>query len=220
MSSPTGNFIRERRQALDLTQDDAAQALGLHRVVYCRYESGDRSVPVAALPAPASMLLVDVDYLASLRERAPRGSVESVRELAPLTPLTCSIGDMLARMPRTQRLHDTVRSMIPERQYQDLSANLLRQTAPELALAFVMLLASGNLVWTSLTEVGSRLLCIADDARSYAGHLLRLAISWERDGERIVLFPQVPLLVPKSDRRYRIDYLAVQTVPGRPPQMW
>lgn len=217
MNSPIGNFIRERRLALGLKQEELAQKLGMSRATFARYDSGERNTPVSILPDLANAIEVDVAFLESLRDRAPRSSVEAVRDYAPLTPLSCSIAEMLTRMPGARRLHEAVHASISEGQYRDLSANFLRQTAPELALAFLGLLDAAKLVWTSPLEAGSRQLCIGDDRRAYHGHLLRLAISWQRDRERIVLFPQVPLLVPKGDRRYRVDYLAVHAVPGRPP---
>lgn len=123
---------------------------------------------------------------------------------------------MLSRVPAVQPIHDAVREALGEGRYDDLGASFLRQTAWELALGFVALHVGGALRWTSPLEAGSRVLNVGEDKRAYEGHLLRLAVSWKGENDALVLLPQISILTPQIDKRYRVDYLAVHHAPGLP----
>lgn len=214
-SHPLGRYLRARRAALGLSQDVVARAVGVTRACVGRYENEQREIPVAMLAGLAQLLEIDPVVLEALRAGTPRAVVSPVRERAPLTPRQGHLS-AVAGLPSLRSLHDQVRETLGPGRCDDLECCFLRQTPWELAVAFHALANDGEMLWTSPQEAGSRVLVAGEDKRSYEGHLLRLAISWERDNERIVLFPQVSILVPRIEQRYRVDYLVVHLVPGHP----
>lgn len=214
-SHPLGRYLRARRTALGLSQDTVARAVGVTRACVGRYENEQREIPVAMLDGLARLLETDPAVLETLRTGAPRAVVSAVRERAPLTPLTGHLS-AVAGLPSLRSLHDEVREALGPGRCDDLECCFLRQTPWEMAVAFHVIANNGEMIWTSPLEAGSRVLVAGEDKRSYEGHLLRLAISWEHDDERVLLFPQVPIVVPRLEYRYRVDYLAVHLVSGRP----
>lgn len=209
------HFLKARRVGRGLSQAEVAHAIGVARVTVTRYESGLREVPHALLPALATVLEVDCAHLEGLRHGVTRAAVARVGERAPLTPLEGRVSDVL-RLPAMQACHDAVRECIGDGAYAEMDAALLRQTPYETALALRAIENGARPVWTSALEAGSRVLVVGDDKRAYEGHLLRLGLLWERGGERLVLLPQVPVLVPRIDKRYRVDYLALHATRREP----
>ncbi len=60
----TGERIRERRKALDMTADELARLLGISRATVYRYESGEISkIPISQLSPIAAALHTSADYL-------------------------------------------------------------------------------------------------------------------------------------------------------------
>lgn len=214
-SHPLARYLRARRLERGLTQDDLARAIGLNRVAIALYETERRVVPLSAIPALAAILQVDSARLVSLRDGVARAGVTCVAQRAPLRPVDCPLND-LSRIHSLRELHEDVRTSLGEGSYADLEHSFLRQTRWELALGFLALNDGATPIWTSPQEAGSRILIVGEDKRSYEGHLLRLAVSWNRNGEKMVFFPQVPLLVPRIEKRYRVDYLVVHLGPRAP----
>lgn len=60
--------IRDTREDRDLTQTDIANILGIKAQQYCRYEKGQREIPLHYLIKLAEFYGVSVDYLVSIRE--------------------------------------------------------------------------------------------------------------------------------------------------------
>lgn len=214
-SHPLGPHIRVRRAALGLTQEDVGRALGVPRDAIARYEAERRGVPLALIPVLAHVLEEDPVVLEGLRDGVRRAAVGIVSQRARVRPVSCPLADM-ARHPALRPLHDEVRESLGVGRYADMETGFMRQTPWEAALGFLALSHGAEPLWTSPQEAGSRLLVVGEDRRTSEGHLLRLAVSWQRDGERVVLFPQVPLLAPRLDKTYRVDYLAVHLAPHKP----
>ena len=60
----TGERIRERRKALDMTADELARLLGISRATVYRYENGEISkIPISQLSPIAAALHTSADYL-------------------------------------------------------------------------------------------------------------------------------------------------------------
>lgn len=55
--------LRDMREDADLTQQDIADYLNMHRSVYRRYESGERELPVWALNKLADYYHTSTDYI-------------------------------------------------------------------------------------------------------------------------------------------------------------
>ena len=65
--------IRDLREDNDLSQDEVARYLFLQRTVYCRYERGEREIPVWALIQLAKFYQTSTDYILGLtNQREPR----------------------------------------------------------------------------------------------------------------------------------------------------
>ena len=64
--------IRDLREDHDLTQKGVAEALGMHKTTYVRYEQGDREPPLAFAITLARFYGVSLDYLAELSDH-PKG---------------------------------------------------------------------------------------------------------------------------------------------------
>lgn len=56
--------IRDLREDADLTQDQIAKILHMHRTTYVRYESGEREIPLNIAILIADYYHVSLDYLA------------------------------------------------------------------------------------------------------------------------------------------------------------
>lgn len=56
--------IRDLREDADLTQAQIADALGLYKTTYARYESGERDLPLEIAIRIADFHKVSLDYLA------------------------------------------------------------------------------------------------------------------------------------------------------------
>ena len=54
-----GNYIRERRLKMGLTQEEVAKKLGIHQVAYGRYELGSREPNFGLVIKIAQVLKVD-----------------------------------------------------------------------------------------------------------------------------------------------------------------
>lgn len=65
-----GNFIKERRKSLKMTQQEAADALGMPRTTYQHYEKGETQATMDVLLAMEKVFgfLVD-DFVALERKR-------------------------------------------------------------------------------------------------------------------------------------------------------
>lgn len=59
----------ELRKDRGLRQQDIADFLGMHRIVYARYERGYRSIPVEYLAKLADLYHVSLDYLLEREDR-------------------------------------------------------------------------------------------------------------------------------------------------------
>lgn len=60
----TYSRIRDLREDADLTQDQIAKILHMHRTTYVRYESGEREIPLNIAILIADYYHVSLDYLA------------------------------------------------------------------------------------------------------------------------------------------------------------
>ena len=58
--------IRDLREDADMTQQQVADAIFLHKTTYVRYKSGVREVPFQVAIALAKFYHVSLDYLAGL----------------------------------------------------------------------------------------------------------------------------------------------------------
>ncbi len=68
--------IKDLREDHDLSQQQVAQILGMHRTTYARYERGDRDIPLYIAIRLAKLYHVTLDYLADmLEEREERHSL-------------------------------------------------------------------------------------------------------------------------------------------------
>lgn len=63
MHDITGRRVREARDAAGITQEELAEACGLHRTTVSHVEAGRRSVPMHALVPVADALGVSVDWI-------------------------------------------------------------------------------------------------------------------------------------------------------------
>lgn len=55
--------LRDLREDADMTQQEVADYLNMHRSVYRRYESGEREIPVWALIKLAELYNTKTDYI-------------------------------------------------------------------------------------------------------------------------------------------------------------
>lgn len=55
--------IKQTRKELKLTQQQAADALGMYRTTYVRYESGERELPMDIAIKIADYYQISLDYL-------------------------------------------------------------------------------------------------------------------------------------------------------------
>lgn len=69
--------LEDLRVDHDMTQQQAADAVGLSREVYRRYEKGIRTIPVDVLIDLADHYDVSLDYIAERREYARKSSYDS-----------------------------------------------------------------------------------------------------------------------------------------------
>ena len=58
--------IRDLREDHDLSQERAAELIGLYKTTYQRYESGQREIPFDIAIALAKLYHVSLDFLAGL----------------------------------------------------------------------------------------------------------------------------------------------------------
>ena len=58
--------IRDLREDANLSQQEIADILQMHRTTYVRYESGERDIPLKVAIALAQYYRVSLDYLAGL----------------------------------------------------------------------------------------------------------------------------------------------------------
>ena len=63
-----GKRLKELRIEKKLTQQQVADALGLHSVTYLHYEKSQREPPLAVLVAMAAFFEVSTDYLLGLED--------------------------------------------------------------------------------------------------------------------------------------------------------
>lgn len=159
----------------------------------------------------------------------PRGGVRALGEgalrwptrvqlpslLAPVEPVKCSIETMCQTIPAGRRISDETRFLLGDTAYAQFDAMFLRDTAHELYAAHLILLDTARLQWSAPLGEGCRFPLVGESG-GYEGHLVRLAVAWERDGERMVLFPQVSVQV--EDIKPRVDYLVVHSAPATRPQ--
>lgn len=61
--------IRDLREDADLTQQEIAARLHMHRTTYTRYESGEREIPLNIAILIADFHRVSLDYLAGRSNR-------------------------------------------------------------------------------------------------------------------------------------------------------
>lgn len=61
--------IRDLREDADLTQQEIAARLHMHRTTYTRYESGEREIPLNIAILIAGFHKVSLDYLAGRSNR-------------------------------------------------------------------------------------------------------------------------------------------------------
>lgn len=61
--------IRDLREDSDKSQQEIADYLFVQRTVYCRYERGEREIPVWALIKLAQYYHVSTDYILGLTDR-------------------------------------------------------------------------------------------------------------------------------------------------------
>ncbi len=64
--------IRDLREDANLSQQEIADILQMHRTTYVRYESGEREIPLKVAIALAQYYRVSLDYLAGLSSRPKR----------------------------------------------------------------------------------------------------------------------------------------------------
>lgn len=64
------NRFRELREAHGYTQDYVAEAIGVSRITYVRYENSDRQMKVSELINLAKLYHVSIDYLLGLTDVA------------------------------------------------------------------------------------------------------------------------------------------------------
>lgn len=60
--------IRHLREDADLSQEEMAKELFMHRTTYVRYESGQREIPLNIAVLIAKYHQVSLDYLAGLEQ--------------------------------------------------------------------------------------------------------------------------------------------------------
>ena len=63
LQTKLGTAVRERRQALEYSQDTFADAIGMHRAYYSAIERGERNVTLATLARVAEGLDVRIAEL-------------------------------------------------------------------------------------------------------------------------------------------------------------
>ncbi|KRF00590.1 transcriptional regulator [Frateuria sp. Soil773] len=63
LQTKLGTAVRERRQALEYSQDTFADAIGMHRAYYSAIERGERNVTLATLARVAEGLDVPIAAL-------------------------------------------------------------------------------------------------------------------------------------------------------------
>jgi len=106
-----GMRLRLRREALNLSQQEVADALGINRVTYTLYETGRNAVPVVDLQRLARVLRCSVSYFF---DAAPAD-----------TP------DEQDRALAVQAIHQFTKGLAPRIQYLVL-ADLIRQTQQDM----------------------------------------------------------------------------------------
>ena len=217
MTNPLATFIRKRRLELRLTQQALGQALGVRQSRVHAWEAGLRPFPLAHISRLSAALQADEALLHTLGEGGvpwPR-AVSLDAALAPLDPLRCSLETMCETIASGRRVSDLVRAKIGDAAYLQLEGTFLRDTAHELYAAHAVLLDTARLKWSTPLGEGCGTPLVGESG-DYEGHLVRLAVEWEREGERVVLFPQVP--IPVSDLKPRVDFLAIHAGPRLRPQ--
>ena len=60
--------LRDLREDADMTQQEVADYLHMHRSVYRRYESGEREIPVWALIKLAELYHTRTDYILGITQ--------------------------------------------------------------------------------------------------------------------------------------------------------
>ena len=68
MKTILGKRLKELREEYNLTQNQCAQALGIHSVTYLHYEKEQREPPLSLLADIAAFYNVTVDYLLGLSD--------------------------------------------------------------------------------------------------------------------------------------------------------
>ena len=104
-----GKRMREARRAAGLTQQEAADAVGIEPLGWGRAERGEFLPRADRLPAVARTLAVSTDWLLGMEERMPKG--------ASLTPEARRLAERLSRLdPRAVTvLAHLVDIMVPEK---------------------------------------------------------------------------------------------------------
>jgi transcriptional regulator with XRE-family HTH domain len=84
VSKPFGNFIRDRRRLLGLTQRQVTEALGLKSIAFLSdIEAGNRKPSRELLPALARILETDTETLTAHDMRSPLLEARSLLEAQP-----------------------------------------------------------------------------------------------------------------------------------------
>lgn len=221
VTSFIGTFIQRRRVELCISQRGLASALGVSKTIVHRWETGERPLPRERVPPLAQSLCVEGESLLEMLDSSlPRPtSLRIPAPLASLRPIECTVEPMCTATFGGQAMRERVKEKLGEVPYAEMEAMFPRQTPWELYAAHAVLLDSATLAWQSPLVEGCRKPIFGEDGQ-YEGHLMRLAIVWERDGVRDVFFPQVPTRVvgDRGEELHRLDYLIVHTAPRRPPQ--
>lgn len=75
-----GTRIAQRREVLDLTQQQVADALHLTQQTYAHYEVGRYRMPVSLLPALADVLSMDIEVLLGMASKnSKRGPASRIQ---------------------------------------------------------------------------------------------------------------------------------------------
>lgn len=200
------------RRHLRLTQHELADAIGVPRGAVARWESGARPVPVAHLPALASVLgVASVEHLLALQAFSVQPACDQTAQAPDAEPYDSSSGSLEAMLwlgDVALRLHEDAREAMGSGVYAHFIDVFPRDRPTELLCAHHIAAAGARFLWTSPLQMGCDLLVVPKEGPfAYTGHHLRPALRWTRGDEQLVVFGQVTLAVVAQSRRYRPDFL-------------
>lgn len=214
------HFLRARREALKMSQTEAAAALGVGRSVYARWDRGERTVPQEWRDKIAALLDVDAAQLepAEKGARLPT-SFDSTRHRVRRRYPSGGTVDDVARLGRhAGAVLAQARRAIGEAAVQRLVDDFPRDTKHELLLVLTAAAFGGRPLRTCPSRFDCPLLVLDDFRSEHGGDQMQWAVLWEGDDECVVLFGQVRVKSIFGSTRARADFLVYHKVRGRPGQ--